>query len=97
MATEAVFYMPSRSSPSAPKFDGTTRNLFWYFREYEDLAEKAKLSNLKKKSDITRYLEYSDERFWESISEYSNDQSTYEQYKAAIVLAYPGSLDEAPM
>ncbi|KAF8815366.1 hypothetical protein BYT27DRAFT_7129085, partial [Phlegmacium glaucopus] len=83
--------MPARGERSAPTFDrNKPRELNRFFDELEYLLDRAALvTELDKKKQVLRYVDFEIEQIWKTFPEYSDPTKTYNQFKAAILVHYP--------
>jgi hypothetical protein len=85
------FHMPARGERAAPTFDTTKpRELIRFFEELEYLFARAALQDeSEKKKHVLRYVEFDVEQIWKTFPEYLDNDKTYLDFKAAILVHYP--------
>ena len=88
--------MPARGDRSAPRFDPQQpRELRRYFADLDFAFTRAAIAErAEMKKQACRYVDVDTADLWESISEYANQQSTYEDFVKAVHALYPGSEEE---
>ena len=70
------------------------RELPIYFSELELLFDSAQISaDQEKKENAQHYLQYEDFELWGTLPEFQS-QTTYEEFKAAVLRLYPGANTE---
>ena len=83
--------MPARGENTAPKFDRSKpRELSRFFDELEYwFARAAVASELDKKKQVLRYVDFEIEQIWKTFPEYSDLTKTYKEFRDAILVHYP--------
>jgi hypothetical protein len=81
------FTMPSRRHHSAPTFDGTLADLPLFFRDFEDLANPATLTNEGKIDYAMRYVSSECGELWGATQESTGDD--WVAFKNAVMRFYP--------
>jgi hypothetical protein len=96
MSAPAVTPMPARGDRAAPRFDPQQpRELRRYFADLDFAFGRAGITDeTEKKKHACRYVNVDTADLWESITEYSNAQKTYEDFVKATHGLYPGSEEE---
>ena len=93
LAAGTAVLMPTRGEKSAPTFDAEKpKQLPRYFKDLELLFERAKIvADADKKRYATFYLEVEVAEVWEELPEFHSANKTYEEFKAAVIVMYPGA------
>lgn len=96
MSAPTIIPMPARGDRSAPRFDPhQPRELRRYFDDLAFAFTRANITDdTEKKTHACRYASVDTADLWESISEYSDAQKTYEDFVKAVHSLYPGSEEE---
>jgi hypothetical protein len=96
MAIGAVRQMPSYRHHTAPKFtEDQPRELKRFFEELANLFGPANIiADSEKKSQTVRYVEVDTADMWRSLPEFSNEESSYEDWKKKVISLYPGASEE---
>src|SRR6202790_4911900 len=96
VAIWAVRQMPSYRHHTAPKFmEDQPRELKRFFEELANLFGPANITtDSEKKSQTVRYVEVDTADMWRSLPEFSNEETSYEDWKKKVVSLYPGASEE---
>ena len=88
--------MPARGDRSAPQFDPQQpRELHRYFIDLDFAFGRAAITDrAEKKKHACRYVDVDTADLWESISEFGDQQSSFEDFVKAVHALYPGSEEE---
>jgi hypothetical protein len=88
--------MPARGDRAAPHFDPQLpRELRRYFDDLDFAFGRAGITDqTEKKKHACRYVDVDTADLWESITEYSDAQTSYGDFVKAIYSLYPGSEEE---
>lgn len=88
--------MPSRGDRAAPQFDPKQpRGLRRYFVDLEVQFGKAAVTDIPtQKRYACSYVDVDTSELWESIPEYADVTQSFDDFKTAIGVLYPGSQDE---
>jgi hypothetical protein len=88
--------MPARGDRNTPQFDKTQpHELRRYFDDLEFHFGRCQVQAEKdKKAHSHRFLDVNTSDIWESIPEFADTNTTYDNFKTAIYRLYPGSEDE---
>ena len=88
--------MPARGDRSAPQFDPQQpRELRRYFADLDFAFTRAGIADREaKKKHACRYVDVDTADLWESIAEFTNANSSYEEFTKAVHALYPGSEEE---
>ena len=93
MATPAIIPMPVRGDRSAPKFDAKQpRELRRYFTDLEFAFAHAQITDeVEQKRHSTRYVDVDTSELWETLPEFSENATTFEDYVKKVTTLYPGA------
>ncbi|KAG1719382.1 uncharacterized protein EDB91DRAFT_1257711 [Suillus paluster] len=80
--------MPLRGTPSAPKFDGSARDLIRYFEDVSQLANAANLTPAQAIKACLRYIHRDDAGTWETLEE--TGKADFDKFVDAVKTLYPG-------
>lgn len=101
MAAPAVHSMPSRGQRSAPTFNpAQPRELERYFTDLETQFNQSNITtDADKKKWAIQYTDIDTSDMWKSLPQYgvnqvTNQQYTYDEFKAAVVALYPGANED---
>ncbi|KAF9455722.1 hypothetical protein BDZ94DRAFT_1139037, partial [Collybia nuda] len=83
--------MPARTNSNAPQFDGQAHSLRRFFQDFEYLAQLVGLNDQQKKEEITRYIDVPSALLWQREPAYIDPGKTFEDFKTAITILYPGA------
>ena len=88
--------MPARGDRSAPQFDPQQpRELRRYFADLDFAFTRAGIADREaKKKHACRYVDVDTADLWESIAEFTNANSSYDEFTKAVHALYPGSEEE---
>ena len=91
-----VIAMPARGDRSAPKFDPKQpRELRRYFTDLNfHIGRAAAMTDEAKKSHACRFVDVDTSELWESLPEFTDQNSNFEAFIKAIYALYPGSEEE---
>jgi len=91
-----VIAMPARGDRSAPQFDPQQpRELRRYFSDLEFAFGRATITSpTEKKKHACRYVDVDTADLWESISQFADQNASYEDFVKAVHTLYPGSEEE---
>lgn len=83
--------MPSRSSSSAPKFDGTPQSLQRFLDEVRDLVDEKHVTDRAAIKAALSYIPSADYPLWTALDAVSNAGSTWKEFVDAVYAIYPGT------
>ncbi|KAF8194899.1 hypothetical protein K438DRAFT_1761178 [Mycena galopus ATCC 62051] len=88
--------MPARGDRNAPQFDSTKlHELRRYFTDLEFLLTRAAIaSDAEKKQHATRFLSVEDQKIWEGLPTFTDQNKMYAEFKSAVLKLYAGNNEE---
>ena len=92
----AIKQMPSYKHHMAPKFtEDQLRELKRFFEELANLFGPVNIvTNADKESQTVQYVEVDTSDMWRSLPEFSNEESSYMDWKKKVISLYPGVNEE---
>lgn len=81
--------MPSRSSSSAPKFDGNSQSLKRFLEEVHDLATEKKVGDKAAIKAALSYISSTDWASWSALDAAGKDD--WDAFTKAVYAIYPGT------